>query len=88
MASKEISRRDFIKGMAAGAMGVAAMGVLGGCAESGSAAAAAPAAAAAAEALYKPGTYTAAAKGIASDVKVTMTFSETAITDCKIDVSG
>ena len=74
--------------MAAGAMGVAAMGVLGGCAESGAAAAAAPAAAAAAEALYKPGTYTAAAKGIASDVKVTMTFSETAITDCKIDVSG
>ena len=31
MAKKEISRRDFIKGVAAGAVGVAAMGVLPGC---------------------------------------------------------
>ena len=88
MANKEISRRDFIKGMAAGAMGVAAMGVLGACADSSAAPAAAAPAAAAAEAIYTPGTYSAVAKGIASDVKVTMTFSETAITDCKIDVSG
>ena len=90
MANKELSRRDFLKGMAAGAVGMATMGVLSGCGESAAAPAAAevPAAAAAAEAIYTPGTYSAAAKGIASDVKVTMTFSETAITDCKIDVSG
>ena len=31
MAKKEISRRDFIKGMVAGAVGVASMGVLTGC---------------------------------------------------------
>ncbi len=82
MASKELSRRDFLKGMAAGAVGVAAMGVLGGVSEVKAAAADAPAA------LYKAGTYSATAKGIASDVKVTMTFSETAITDVKIDASG
>lgn len=91
MANKELSRRDFLKGMAAGAVGMATMGVLSGCGEA--AAAAAPAAAeaaatAAAEAIYTPGTYSASARGIASDVKVTMTFSETAITDVKIDVSG
>ena len=31
MAKKEISRREFIKGIAAGAVGVASMGVLTGC---------------------------------------------------------
>ena len=34
MAKKEISRRDFIKGMAAGAAGIATMGVLSGCSSS------------------------------------------------------
>lgn len=37
---------------------------------------------------YTPGTYSASAKGIASDVTVTMTFNETSITDVQIDVSG
>ena len=37
---------------------------------------------------YTPGTYSATAKGIASDVTVTMTFDETSITDVQIDVSG
>lgn len=37
---------------------------------------------------YTPGTYSASAKGIASDVTVTMTFDETSITDVQIDVSG
>ncbi|MBR1455893.1 MAG: FAD-binding protein [Oscillospiraceae bacterium] len=101
--SKELSRRDFIKGMAAGAVGVASMGVLAGCGDyvlqdSNAAAKAAAAkdaalqaaAAAAAEkgAAYTPGTYTASAQGIASEVKVTMTFDETSITDVVIDVSG
>ena len=81
MANKEISRRDFIKGMAAGAVGMATMGVLGSYPK-------AAAEEAAKEALYTPGTYSATAKGIAGDVKVTMTFSESAITDVKIDVSG
>ena len=76
--AKELSRRDFIKGVAAGAFGVAAAGVLGSM----------PVVAAAEEAKYTPGTYTATAKGIASDVKVTMTFSENAITDVVIDAAG
>ncbi|MBO5543377.1 MAG: FAD-binding protein [Oscillospiraceae bacterium] len=104
MAKKDISRRDFIKGMAAGAVGVASMGVLSGCdyrflgvpdpvkAEADAAAAAAQqaieAAAASGVKLYTPGTYTASAKGISSDVKVTMTFDEYSITDVSIDVAG
>ena len=76
--AKDLSRRDFLKGMAAGAMGIAAAGVLG----------TVEAPKAHAEALYTPGTYTASAKGIASDVKVTMTFSETEITDVIIDAAG
>ena len=104
MAKKEISRRDFIKGMAAGAVGVASMGVLTGCdyrflgvpdpvaAEKAAKAAAAQEAIAAAAAAggmnYTPGTYSATAKGIGSDVKVTMTFDEHSITDVQIDVSG
>ena len=96
MAKKEISRRDFIKGMAAGTVGVAAAGVLSACnytlgdsrnlgKPKASAAAATPAPTGP---IYKPGTYTASAKGIASDVTVTMTFDETSILDCSIDVSG
>ena len=104
MAKKEISRRDFIKGMAAGAVGVASMGVLTGCdyrflgtpdpiaAEEAAKAAAAQEAIAAAAVSggmnYTPGTYSATAKGIGSDVKVTMTFDEHSITDVQIDVSG
>ncbi|MBP3240299.1 MAG: FAD-dependent oxidoreductase [Oribacterium sp.] len=37
---------------------------------------------------YTQGTYSASARGMASDVKVTMTFDEKSITDIKIDVSG
>ena len=99
MAKKEISRREFIKGIAAGAVGVASMGVLTGCgdyvlqdskaaAEKAAAMAAAKEAAASSGVTYTPGTYSATAKGIGSDVKVTMTFDETSITDVKIDVSG
>ena len=76
--AKELSRRDFLKGMAAGAMGIAAAGVLGGV----------EAPRAHAEAKYTPGTYSATAKGIASDVKVTMEFSESEILSVKIDAAG
>ena len=78
MANKELSRRDFIKGLTAGAMGIATMGVLGGGLE----------AHAAETGKYTPGTYTASAKGIASDVTVTMTFDANSIVDVKIDATG
>ncbi len=62
---KNISRRDFLKGALAGTAAAALSTVTG-----------IPAYAEEAK-LYTPGTYTASAKGIASDVKVTMEFSET-----------
>ena len=75
---KEISRRAFLKGAMSGTAAVAAMAALPlagleAIAESG--------------AIYTPGTYTATAKGI-NTVMVTMTFSEKAITDVILDVSG
>ncbi len=83
----EISRRDFIKGIGAGAAGIVVMGALGGCA-SGAESSAAETTAAAAEAagLYTPGTYTATATGMGT-VTVTMTFDTTKITDVVVDVS-
>ena len=71
---KNISRRSFLKGAVAGTASVAAAGLLGGMAF--------------AEGKYTPGTYSASAKGIASDVTVTMTFDADSITDVQIDVSG
>ena len=73
MKRTSISRREFLKGTAAGALGVAAMGMFG-------------LSAGAAEESYIPGTYSATAKGM-DQVTVTMTFSETAITDVVVDVS-
>lgn len=73
---KQPSRREFLKGMLAGAAGLSMSGVLGTClAESE-------------RGTYVPGTYSAVSKGISSDVTVTMTFSAEAITDVAIDVSG
>lgn len=95
--SNEISRRSFIKGIAAGAVSLAAAGVLSACGDSGTASSGAASSGAASSSSsavstgsgsYTPGTYTASAKGIASDVTVTMTFDETSITDVQIDVSG
>ena len=71
---KELSRRDFLKGTAAGALGLATMGILGKVP-------------AKAEGIYTPGTYSAQAEGMGT-VTVTMTFSENAITDAVIDVSS
>ena len=96
---KLISRRDFIKGAAAGVVSMAALSVVDIAAnlskgeKGGSAGAAATGEAGGQTAQgtglkYTPGTYSATAKGISSDVSVTMTFSEDAITDVQIDVSG
>ena len=77
MAKNRISRRDFLKGSAAAAVSAALMGFGG-----------AVTAAAEEKAIYIPGTYSASAAGYSSMVTVTVTFSETAITDCVIDASG
>ncbi len=81
MVEKEkVSRRQFLRNTAIGAVGVAAAGFLGGC--SSDAGSTNPGAA-----VYKPGTYTGTAKGM-GQVTVTMTFSETAITDVKVDCAN
>lgn len=76
MAKKDITRRDFLKGMTAGAMGLALAG-------SGSLLTAKKVYAA----TYAPGTYTGIATGIGT-VVVTMTFSEEEITDVDINLEG
>ena len=78
--SKLISRRDFLKGTAAGAASIAASSLLAGVIHAEEAGGAA--------AVYTPGTYTAAAAGIESDVTVTMTFDETSILEVVVDTSG
>ncbi len=76
---KEVSRRQFLKGALTGTAAVAAVGALGIPGLS---------AVAEAKAIYTPGTYSATEKGAMSTVKVTMTFSETAITDVVVDTTG
>jgi uncharacterized protein with FMN-binding domain len=64
-------------------------GALSACnSASSSTAASSSTSAATGEAVYTPGTYTGTAQGIESEVTVTMTFSETAITDVVVDASG
>ena len=80
---KKISRKGFLKVAAAAAMsGVTASALAARNAGSSSSTAASTG-----EAIYTPGTYTGTATGI-GEVKVTMTFSETAITDVVIDASN
>ena len=79
-----ISRRDFLKGAAASAAGLAAFGALGVPAIAEDASAAAESAAAAA--LYLPGTYTSVQKTPYASIQVACTFSKTALTDVKYDV--
>ena len=80
---KKISRKGFLKVAAAAAMSGVTASALAACnAGSSSSTAASPG-----EAIYTPGTYTGTATGI-GEVKVTMTFSETAITDVVIDASN
>ena len=89
---KKISRKSFLKIAAAAAMGSVTAGALAACNSASSSAAASSSASSAgslaAGATYIPGTYEATAAGINGDVKVTMTFSDTAITDVVLDVSG
>ena len=86
---KKISRKGFLKIAAAAAMSGVTAGALAACESASSAVSAASGAGSvAAGATYIPGTYEATAAGINGDVKVTMTFSENAITDVVLDVSG
>ena len=81
----KISRKGFIKIAAAAAMSGVTAGALAACnAVSGSASASTSGAAG----LYTPGTYEGTAEGISSTVKVTMTFSDSAVTDVVVDTSG
>ena len=76
--SKQISRRSFLKGMLSTAAGAAIAG-MGVTALAEGPAPDAPG--------YVPGTYSATVRGM-GDVTVTMTFSETEITDVVVDTSG
>ena len=69
-----LSRRQFLKGSAAAAMGAALLGVTGA------------SALAEEEGTYVPGTYSATAVGMGT-VTVTMTFDANSITDVVLDVS-
>ena len=80
---KKISRKGFLKVAAAAAMSGVTASALAACNEGSSSSTAASTG----EAIYTPGTYTGTATGI-GEVKVTMTFSETAITDVVIDASN
>ena len=80
---KKISRKGFLKVAAAAAMSGVTASALATC----NAGSSSSTAASTGEAIYTPGTYTGTATGI-GEVKVTMTFSETAITDVVIDASN
>ena len=87
----KISRKGFLKIAAAAAMSGVTAGALAACnAASGSTSTAASgnAAASGATGTYIPGTYEGTAEGISSTVKVTMTFSDSAVTDVVVDTSG
>lgn len=74
MQKANISRRNFLKGMAAVTAGTAVIG-LSGCKPNGAA-------------IYKPGTYTATVDGSGDgQITVSMTFSETEITNASVDLS-
>ena len=80
---KKISRKGFLKVAAAAAMSGVTASALAAC----NAGSSSSTAASTGEAIYTPGTYTGTATDI-GEVKVTMTFSETAITDVVIDASN
>jgi len=87
--SKDISRRDFLKGTAAAGLVAAAggMGLLSSC-SSESSSGTSSTASSSGEAIYTPGTYSASAQGAESQVTVTMTFSDSAITKVEVDASN
>ena len=82
----KISRKGFLKIAAAAAMSGVTAGALAAC-NAASSSTAAPAASGA-TGTYIPGTYEGTAEGISSTVKVTMTFSDSAVTDVVVDTSG
>lgn len=92
MEKGQISRRTFIKGIAAGAVSVAALGgVQAGeyyLKDKASKNKPAVTPTASSGLTFTPGEYTASSRGIGSDVTVTCTFDETTMTDIVIDVSG
>ena len=79
----KISRKGFIKIAAAAAMSSVTAGALAACNAASSSASTSGAAG-----QYIPGTYEGTAEGISSTVKVTMTFSDSAVTDVVVDTSG
>jgi succinate dehydrogenase/fumarate reductase flavoprotein subunit/uncharacterized protein with FMN-binding domain len=100
MAKRTITRREFIKGIAAGGVSLATVGALAsienasksGLGVGGTGAAGVSGGTGSTESAlpggYTPGTYKAASKGMNGDVTVTMTFDENSITDVVIDASG
>ena len=82
----KISRKGFLKIAAAAAMSGVTAGALAACNSASSSTAASSAAAPAG--TYIPGIYEGTAEGISSTVKVTMTFSDSAVTDVVVDTSG
>ena len=83
----KISRKGFLKIAAAAAMSGVTAGALAACNAAKDSAAASSAVSAPAGS-YIPGTYEGPAEGISSTVKVTMTFSDSAVTDVVVDTSG
>lgn len=82
---KKLSRRNFIRNTAAGALGAATAAVLTSCSNASSAVASSTAGSDVS--VFTPGTYTATATGM-DKVSVSLTFSENAITDVSVDVSN
>ena len=80
----KISRKGFLKIAAAAAMSGVTAGALAACNTASSSTAASSGVAG----TYIPGTYEGTAEGISSTVKVTMTFSDSAVTDVVVDTSG
>ena len=78
----KISRKGFLKIAAAAAMSGVTAGALAACNSVSSSTASGAAG------QYIPGTYEGTAEGISSTVKVTMTFSDSAVTDVVVDTSG
>ena len=79
----KISRKGFIKIAAAAAMSGVTAGALAACNPASGSASTSGAAG-----QYIPGTYEGTAEGISSTVKVTMTFSDSAVTNVVVDTSG
>ena len=72
--AENISRRSFLKGVTAGAIGLGTMGLAAASAES-------------VKAMYKAGTYTSVQKTEFATVEVVCTFSQSALTDVSYNVT-